>query len=162
MATKTKKSSAPKITRSKSYSTASALVEKTKQYTSTEAVDLAKKTARTKFDGTIEAHFVLNKKDQKFSLSFPNPLNTETKKVLVFGQATAGTNIILAGENTINEIREGKMVPGRDFDMVIATPEAMPMLAQIAKTLGPKGMMPNPKNGSITDKPDSVIKNHPF
>jgi len=64
----------------------------------------------------------------------------------------------LAGENTINEIREGKMVPGRDFDIVIATPEAMPMLAQVAKTLGPKGMMPNPKNGTITDKPDSVIK----
>ncbi len=159
MATKTKKPSKLKVTHSKSYSTASALVDKTKQYSQAEAVDLAKKTARTKFDGTIEAHFVLNKKDQKFSLSFPNPLNTETKKVLVFGQATAGSNIILAGENTINEIREGKMVPGRDFDMVIATPEAMPMLAQIAKTLGPKGMMPNPKNGSITDKPDSVIKN---
>lgn len=158
MATKTKKTSAPKVTRSKSYSIVKELVEPDKLYTATEAVELTKKTARTKFDGTIEAHFALNRKDQKFNFSFPNPLNVEAKKVLVFGQATAGNNVILAGENTINEIREGKMVPGKDFDVVIATPEAMPMLAQVAKTLGPKGMMPNPKNGTITDKPDSVIK----
>ncbi len=160
MATKTKKTATTvKTPHSKAHAEVSGLVEKDKQYSLTEAIDLTKKTSRTKFDGTIEAHFVLNRKDQKFNFSFPNPLNLEAKRVLVFGQATAGANVILAVESTINDIRDGKMIPGKDFDIVIATPEAMPMLAQVAKTLGPKGMMPNPKNGTITDKPDSVIKN---
>lgn len=156
---KTKKSSTTKVSRSQSYLDVAKKVEKDKLHSLAEAVSLAKTTSRTKFDGTIEAHFVLNRKDQKVSLSFPNPLNTDSKKVLVFGPATAGNNVILAGENTISDIREGKLVPGKDFDIVIATPEAMPMLAQIAKTLGPKGMMPNPKNGTIADKPDNAIKN---
>lgn len=157
--TKNTKTKAEKIKHSQSYIKASELIDKNKQYSTTDAIELAKKTARTKFDGTIEAHFTLNRKEQKFSLTLPNPLNVATKRILVFGQATAGTNIILASETTISDIREGKMVPGKDFDVVIATPEAMPMLAQVAKTLGPKGMMPNPKNGTITDKPDSAIKN---
>lgn len=157
MSTKTKKNT-PKTTRSKSYTSISELVEKNKLYTQPEAIELAKKTSRTKFDGTVEAHFVLNRKDQKINLSFPNPLNTESKRILVFGQASVANNVILAGENTINDIREGRLVPGKDFDVVIATPEAMPMLAQIAKTLGPKGMMPNPKNGTISEKPDNAIK----
>lgn len=67
-------------------------------------------------------------------------------------------NIIWANEKTITDIEEGKLKPGRDFDAVIAGPKFMPQLATIAKILGPAGMMPNPKNGTITDNPTDLIE----
>lgn len=125
-------------------------IDQTKVYTPQEAIDLAKKTANTKFTGNIEAHVRLGidpkKSDQivRATVRFPHSTG-KTKKVAIFKGAE--------GEELIKRIKEtGKI----DFDIAIADPAIMPKLAQIAKILGPKGLMPNPKTGTVTPDTDKV------
>lgn len=127
--------------RSKKYSTAKAKIDVNKYYSLAEAVKLVKATSLSKFEGKVEAHVTIFDIGNIGEINFPH-LETASKKVVILNDA------ILA------EIKEGKI----DFDILIATPATMPKLLPLARILGPKGLMPNPKNGTLTDKPEESLK----
>lgn len=163
---KSKKAKPEKIEKkkpSKRYSEISKQVEKSKTYSLTEAVELIKKTATTKFDSSIEAHVNLRidpgKQEQQIRTTTTLPHGNGKKvKVLVFGakdsKAIKDSGALVGDEETLGEIEKGKI----DFDKVVATPEWMPKLAKVAKVLGPKGLMPNPKSGTVSAEPEKVVK----
>ena len=126
-----KKAAKPKI-RGKKYQAARALVDKTKFYSLKEAVKLLKKTSYSSFVGTVELHLVVKKKGITFNVELPHSTGREKK-------------IEIANEKTIEKLKKGKI----DFDILLSTPEMMPHLVPFAKVLGPKGLMPNPKNGTL-------------
>lgn len=134
-------------------------VEKDKVYTIEEAVELAKKTATTKFAGSVEVHFRTaidsKKTDQAIRGSVTLPHGTgKTKKIAAFvtesreAEAKAAGAEIVGGEELIKQIKETEKT---DFDVAIAEPAMMPKLATIAKILGTRGLMPNPKTGTVSD-----------
>ncbi|MDD4026706.1 MAG: hypothetical protein PHO75_00790 [Candidatus Shapirobacteria bacterium] len=127
--------------RSKKYLAAKAKIDVTKYYSLKEAVKLVKETSLSKFEGKIEAHVTGLDIGNIGEITFPN-LETASKKVVILNDT------ILA------EIKENKV----NFDILIATPATMPKLLPLAKVLGPKGLMPNPKNGTLTDKPEESLK----
>ena len=141
----------------KKYADALKLIEADKFYSPKEAVELVKKTAVTKFDSTIEVAFRLgvNPKypDQQVrgALVLPNGTG-KSKTVLVFAkgpkiaEAEAAGADFVGGEEFVNKIKEGWM----DFDVCIATPDMMGLVGRIGKILGPRGLMPNPKVGTVT------------
>lgn len=131
----------------------------------TEAIAEVKKNAKAKFDESVEAHFRLNidpkKSDQQVRGVAILPHGTgKSVKIAVFTttqkkEAEEAKANIVGGEELIEKIRTtGKI----DVDVAIATPEMMPKLATIAKILGPKGLMPNPKNQTVTPKVGAVIE----
>lgn len=131
-----------------------------KLYEPTEAVKLVKETSYTKFDGSVEAHVTTLEKDLKVKVKLPHGTGKEVKVlVLATGEAVkkakdAGADYV-GDADLIEKISKGWM----EFNAVVATPDLMPKLARLGKILGPKGMMPNPKNGTITNEPAEVIKN---
>ena len=127
--------------RSKKYLAAKAKVDVNKYYPLEEAIKLVKETSLSKFEGKVEAHVTILDIGNIGEINFPH-LETSSKKVVILNDT------ILA------EIKEGKI----DFDILIATPATMPKLLPLARTLGPKGLMPNPKNGTLTDKPEESLK----
>lgn len=147
-------------TRSKRYQEIASQVEMGKIYPLNSALELAKKTAKTKFTGSIDAHLVL-KKSFRGNIAFPHPVKTKEEKILIFAPITdkAPANVIFGDEKTIAQILENKLVAGRDFTKVYSTPQYMAQLAKVAKTLGPKGLMPNPKNETIIKSADDALKN---
>lgn len=154
--TKAQKSSKPKAkTRSKRYFKILSLIDKKTVYPLKDAVSLIKKTSSTNFDSTVEAHLVLTNQTRGY-LKFPHPFGKRTVALIFADEVSEKDGIIKGNDKTIEEIREGKLVPGRDFQAVYATPEFMPKLASIAKCLGPKGLMPNPKNGTIITDPKMI------
>lgn len=128
--------------RSKRYTEAASLVDKTKQYAIDEAVSLVKKTGVTKFDGTVELHINLNptslgdKKDFRGSVSLPHGTGKQIK-------------VAIADDKILADVEQGNI----DFDILVAAPSMMPKLAKVARILGPKGLMPNPKTGTVADDP---------
>ncbi len=136
---------------------ASKLVDKTKEYGLKEALELAIKTSTTKFDSTVELHLRLNvdpkHADQNIREVIVLPAGTgRTVKVAVFGEADdvkvaklAGADIAGADE-FLQQLDKGVI----DFDVLIATPKVMIKLGKYARVLGPKGLMPNPKSGTVT------------
>jgi len=133
-------------------------IDKTKVYTLEEAVKLAKATSNSKFDATLEVAMNLNldvkKADQQLRGAVVLPHGTgKSKKILVLAkgeQAKAGT---AAGADYVGDIDMITKIEKEnwfDYDVIIATPEMMPMLGKIGKLLGPKGLMPNPKTGTVT------------
>ncbi|PLX29080.1 50S ribosomal protein L1 [Candidatus Parcubacteria bacterium] len=132
-------------------------VEKDKVYSIEEAVKLVRETSTVKFDASVEVHARLGidpkKSDQQIRTTVVLPHGTgKTKKVAAFVGAndekdakTAGADFIY-GEEDIKKIKDTGKV---EFDVAIATPEMMPKLAVAAKVLGPKGLMPNPKSGTV-------------
>ena len=141
----------------KKYKEALALVDKTKLYSAKEALELLPKTSPVKFDATVETHINVSDKKIRGTVNLPHPIKEKTKKekrYLVFSDkqlTISGKNIIWANEKTIPEVSSGNIKPGRDFDIVYATPKFMPQLTAIAKILGPAGMMPNPKNQTVVE-----------
>lgn len=135
--------------RSVKYRTAKEFVEAGKLHTVEEAIELVKKASYTKFDGTIELHIKLNKKKNKGS--------TESSKGYVTLPHGTGRDkkIIVLDEDKIEQIAKTKKI---DFDIALASPSLMPKLGKIAKILGPKGKMPSPSAGTVTDNPEAVIK----
>ncbi|MDD5438153.1 MAG: 50S ribosomal protein L1 [Patescibacteria group bacterium] len=145
------------MAQSKRFLEAKKLVDKTKKYSPIEAIDLAKKTATTKFVGSVEVHVRLGidpkKTDQTVRSTLVLPHSTgKTKKVAAFVGAEkekdakeAGADIV-GGEELINEIIQSNKI---DFEVAVATPDMMPKLAKLAKVLGPKGLMPNPKTDTV-------------
>ena len=142
----------------KRYSEAAKLIEKTKTYDLEEAVALVKKTASAKFDETIEAHFRLGvdgrHADQQVRGAVVPPHGTgKTVKVLVFAKGNKVDEALAAGadyaggDELVPKIQnEGWL----DFDVVVATPDMMGVVGRLGRVLGPKGLMPNPKAGTVT------------
>lgn len=134
-----KKQLDPLRLRGKNYRTKVALVDKTKLYTPEEALELVKKLSMTKFDGSVELHAKIKGEAVRGTVTLPAG-NGKTRKVVV------------ASDDVIEQIGAGKL----DFDVLLATPAMMPKLAKFAKILGPKGLMPSPKAGTVTDDPAKV------
>ena len=139
---KTKKEKFKKVkVFSKRYKENKNLVAKDTIYPLSEGISILRKFKTGKFDETVELH--LNVKEKGISGQIPLPHGTGKK-----------LRIKVADEALIAEVEKGKI----DFDILIAAPATMPLLAKVAKILGPRGLMPNPKNGTITDKPDALIE----
>ena len=144
--------------RSKKYVDASSKVEKTKKYSKDEAVKLVKELATAKFDETIELSLNLNldtkKSDQQLrgATVLPNGIG-KTKKVLVIAKGAKATEAKDAGADYVGDTDMIDKIANEswfDFDTLIATPDMMPALGKIGRVLGPKGLMPNPKTGTVT------------
>lgn len=122
---------APRV-RSKKYVEARAKVDRNKLYLPKEAISLAKSTSISKFEGTLELHLVVKKEGLSAGVVFPH-------------QSGRAKKVEVADESTIKKLESGKV----DFDVLLATPEMMPRLVPFARLLGPKGLMPNPKTGTL-------------
>lgn len=151
----------------KKYVEASKKIEKNKSYQLEEAVKLAKETSITKFDSSVELAVKLNidtkKADQQMrgSLVLPNG-NGKAKKILVLAKGAAAEAAKKAGADFVGEadmIEKIEKEQWFDFDVIIATPDMMPQLGKIGKVLGPKGLMPNPKTGTVTTNVSDAIAN---
>ena len=147
--------------RSKALRAADAKVDRDKLYAPLEAVRLAKETSTSKFDGTVEVAFRLGvdprKADQMVRGTVNLPHGTgKTARVLVFATgdraeaATAAGADIVGSDELIDEVAKGRL----DFDAVVATPDLMGKVGRLGRVLGPRGLMPNPKTGTVT--PDVV------
>ncbi|MCH5266570.1 MAG: 50S ribosomal protein L1 [Lachnospiraceae bacterium] len=144
--------------RGKKYTEAAKLVDRAVQYDVAEAIDLVKKTAVAKFDETVEAHIRLGvdgrHADQQVRGAVVLPHGTgKTVRVLVFAKGDKATEAEAAGadyvgaEDLIPRIQnEGWF----EFDVVVATPDMMGVVGRLGRVLGPKGLMPNPKAGTVT------------
>ena len=140
LADKKKKVIVQKI-RGKKYTEARTKVDKKKAYSLDEAIKLLKKIKYTKFDEAVELHFTVDKTGLKGELDLPHSTGKTTRVVIV-------------DDKVLSDIEKGRF----DFDILITHPSYMPKLAKFAKTLGPKGLMPNPKAGTISAKPEEVAK----
>ena len=127
--------------RGRRYQKAFKKVDRKKTYPIAEAIKLLKETSLSRFNGSVEAHIVTRETGIKGEISFPHATGKTIK-------------IAIASEDLLKEIEKGKM----DFNILLATPEMMPKLAKYAKTLGPKGLMPSPKAGSVTSDPQKTAK----
>jgi large subunit ribosomal protein L1 len=126
-------------------------LEPGKQYTATQAVELATQTSPTKFDATVELHINLNvdpkKADQNIRDNIVLPAGTgKTLRVAVFSDDKIDGADISGTETIIKALEKGMI----NFDVLIATPASMPKLGKYARLLGPRGLMPNPKSGTVT------------
>lgn len=143
---KAKKPAKVKV-RSKRYQEVAALVDKTKLYSVAEAIALVKKTSTSKFNGTVELHINLNpaslggKTDMRGSVKLPHGTGREVR-------------VAIADDKVLSEIEAGKI----NFDILVAHPTMMSKLAKVARVLGPKGLMPNPKTGTISETPQKRAK----
>ncbi|MFA5749819.1 MAG: hypothetical protein WC895_01180 [Candidatus Shapirobacteria bacterium] len=127
--------------RSKRYQAAKKKIDVTKYYSLKESINLVKETSLSKFDGKVEAHITILDAGNVGEITFPH-------------FAAASKKVVVLNDTILAEIKEGQI----NFDALIATPSTMPKLLPFAKTLGPKGLMPNPKNGTLTDKPEESLK----
>lgn len=127
--------------RSKKYVTSRSMVDKTHLYPIEEAIALAKKTHYAKFAGTLETNLILRDGDISVEVTFPH--------------ATGRTvSVAIATDELLEEIQKGTI----SFTALVAHPSMMPKLAKLARILGPKGLMPNPKNGTLTPTPEKRKK----
>ena len=142
----------------KKYVEASKKVDKNTLYTKEEAIKLVKETATAKFDSTVEVAIKLNldtkKADQQLRGSFVLPNGTgKTKKVLVIAKGEAANAAKNAGTDYVGDTDMIEKIQNEnwfDFDVIVATPDMMAQLGRIGRVLGPKGLMPNPKTGTVT------------
>ena len=144
--------------KSKRYIANAEQIDKSKLYTIEEAVALVKKTSNSKFDATLEVAMNLNldvkKADQQLRGAVVLPHGTgKSKKILVLAKGEQAKKATEAGADYVGNadlITKIEKENWFDYDVIIATPEMMPMLGKIGKLLGPKGLMPNPKTGTVT------------
>lgn len=127
--------------RSKNYTTAKGKVDINKDYSLSDAIKKLKEISFTKFDQTLELHLIVKKQGISANITLPH-------------QAGKAKKIEVADDNTIKKLETGKI----DFDVLLSTAEMMPKLVKFAKILGPKGMMPNPKNGTLIKKAEDAKK----
>ena len=151
--------------KSKRYASLIQNVDKNKMYDYKEAIKLVKETSNLKFDSTIEVAMNLNldtkKADQQLrgAIALPNGTG-KTKKILVLAK---GEQARMAKEAGADYVGDTDMIEKMEkenwfpFDVIVATPEMMPLLGKIGKILGPKGLMPNPKTGTVTMEVDKAV-----
>ena len=151
--------------RGKKYLEAAKLVDSTKKYTLDEAVELVKKTSIVKFDATVEAAFKLNidprKAEQNLRGAVSLPHGTgKTIRVLVIARGAKAKEALDAGADYAGdaEYLEKIKMGWFEFDMIIATPDMMGELGKLGRVLGPKGLMPNPKTGTVTMNIEQTVK----
>ena len=144
--------------RSRKYSEAATKVEKNKLYTKEEAVKLVKETSITKFDSSVEIAMNLNldtkKADQQLRGAIVLPKGTgKTNRVLVIAKGDNAKKATEAGADYVGDQDYLDKIANEnwlEFDTMIATPDMMPLLGKLGRVLGPKGLMPNPKTGTVT------------
>ena len=142
----------------KKYVEASKKVDRTTLYTAEEAIKLVKETATTKCDSTVEVAFKLNldtkKADQQLRGSMVLPNGTgKTKRVLVIAKGEAAEAAKAAGADYVGDTDMIEKIQNEnwfDYDVIVAAPDMMAQLGKIGRVLGPKGLMPNPKTGTVT------------
>ncbi len=154
--------------RGKTYRAVVAKLEAGKEYTPEEALAFLKENKTAKFDESVEVHVRLGinpkKSDEMVRATVILPHGTgRAQKVAVITatkekEAEEAQADLVGGEEIIADIKSGKLSPGTDFDVILATPEMMPKLAVIAKILGPKGMMPSPKTETVTVKIKEAVE----
>ncbi|MEK7549512.1 MAG: 50S ribosomal protein L1 [Patescibacteria group bacterium] len=143
-------------------------IEADKEYTAEEAIAFLKENKVAKFDESVEVHVRLGinpkKSDEMVRSTVVLPHGTgRLQKVAVVTSTKeteakdAGADLV-GGEELIDDIKSGKVVPGQTFDILLATPEMMPKLATVAKVLGPKGLMPSPKTETVTPKIKEAVE----
>ena len=154
--------------RGKKYTKAVKGLDRTVAYTVESAVKEAKKTSYSSFVGTLEVHFDVkipkdkDPKSIKGALALPHSSGSKNVKVAVFATpdmdkvATDAGADFVGLDNLIKDVKAGKI----EFDIAIATPSAMPKIAILGKELGPKGLMPNPKNGTVTDDIEKAVSEY--
>lgn len=125
--------------RSKKYIESKNKLEVGKSYSIQNAIKLVKELSYSKFDGTIELHLVMKKTGVSAQFTLPHTAGREK-------------SIEIASDETIEKLKAGKI----DFDILVSTPEFMPKLVPFARLLGPKGLMPNPKNGTLVTDPKKL------
>ncbi|PSL41311.1 LSU ribosomal protein L1P [Salsuginibacillus halophilus] len=151
-------------TRGKKYQDAVKLIDRDATHNAEEAIELVKKTSIANFDETVEAAVRLGvdprKADQQIRGAVVLPHGTgKTQRVLVFAKGEKAKEAEAAGadfvgeDDLINQIQQGWM----DFDVVVATPDMMGQVGKLGKVLGPKGLMPNPKTGTVTMEVEKAI-----
>ena len=149
----------------KKYVEAIQKVEKAKLYTKEEAMKLVKETSTTKFDGSVEVALRLNldtkKADQQLRGAIVLPHGTgKTKRVLVIAKGEQAKKATEAGADFVGDADILEKIEKEnwfDFDVMIATPDMMPLLGKLGRVLGPKGLMPNPKTGTVTVDPAKAV-----
>ncbi len=152
--------------RGKRYNEALTKLEKGKLYTKEDAIKLVKETSNAKFDATIEVAMYLNldtkKADQQLRGAIVLPNGTgKTKKVLVIAKGDQAKAAKEAGADYVGDMDMIEKIEKEnwfDFDTLIATPETMPLLGKLGRVLGPKGLMPNPKTGTVTTDVAKAVK----
>ncbi len=128
-------------TRGKHYQAAKKMVDVNKYYSLEEAISLLKKIKPTKFDQSVELHFVADETGLKGELELP----FSTGKIV---------RVKIVDDSVITDLEKGKI----EFDVLVTHPSFMPKLAKYAKVLGPKGLMPNPKAGTVSMNPEEIVK----
>lgn len=144
--------------RGKKYQESVKLIDKSKQYDASEALELAVKTAKAKFDETVEIHVKLGvdsrHADQQVRGAIVLPHGTgKVAKVLVFAKGAKAEEAQAAGADYVGEMELVTKIQNEnwfDFDVVVATPDMMGVVGRLGKVLGPKGLMPSPKAGTVT------------
>ena len=149
--------------RSKNYLEKKGKIDRSGEFSPAEAMKLTIDSSISKFAGSVEVEvqLSLNQKQKSDSIrgtvQLPNQFGTITKVLAIVDPANikfAKSADISGGEELVKEIEDGKV----DFDVVIATPAMMPKIARLGKTLGKKGLMPNPKNGTVTTDVEKTIE----
>ena len=151
--------------RSKKYTEAFSKIEKSKVYTKEEAVKLVKETSISKFDGSVEIAMRLNldtkKADQQLRGAIVLPKGTgKTVRVLVIAKGDNAKKAKDAGADYVGDVDMIEKIEKEnwfEFDTMIATPDMMPLLGKIGRVLGPRGLMPNPKTGTVTVDVEKAI-----
>jgi len=139
----------PSSSRSRRYQKAKERLERGRLYSLEEAIELVKEVSLSRFDGSVELHLNLAKRKGKGSA------NESTRGLIHLPHGTGKkVKVVVLDEAKIEEIAKSKKL---DFDVAIATPALMPKVAKIARILGPKGKMPEPKTGTVTDNPEKVM-----
>ncbi len=149
----------------KKYQEAAKLVDRSKLYNAKEAVELVKQTAKANFDETVEIAVRLGvdprKNDQQIRGAVVLPNGTgKTLRVLVFAKGEKAKEAEAAGadfvgeQDYINKINQGWF----DFDVIVATPDMMAEVGKLGRVLGPKGLMPNPKTGTVTFEVEKAVE----
>lgn len=133
-----------------------------KELTLLEAIKYVKENNKANFDATVEVHINTNLEVKKaeqmlrFTLSLPKGTGKQIKVAVLSSKKVPNADLVLSEEDLI-KISSGKLDPKKEFDVLVTEPIYMPKLASFAKYLGPAGLMPSPKNGTVTDNVETTV-----